>query len=154
MSMSNHDTTPLDAREPMRLRNALALTAMLLIVALAVIAVAILNARPPAAVPAVTGNYVFIAQGRCELHLVRVDPAQSLVIRPQACEPLLPGSPLASSVVAATEECGELVFGPPATSKVQSDYSCAPCNALEILPPTCPFTRYAPGALLYWTRID
>ena len=154
MSLFCERTPPPPAREPMRLRHALAVSATLLLVALSLIAAAILKATPPTPVPARPGNFVVVADGRCELHLVRTDPHRSRWIKPTRCEPLVPGTDLASSVVAQTAECGELVFGPPSTRSSPAPYACAPCNAPDLLPAGCPFNDYPAGSLLHWERVN
>lgn len=137
----------------MTLRSIVAIGTTLLLALLAVIVLIVVYFMSATEVPTAPGNYVVIADGRCEIHLVRASASDAFVLTPSSCEPLVKGTSLSRGLVATTKECGLLTFGPSAVPGDFGAYSCAACAA-SMFPTTCPFLGKQGGNLLRWERID
>lgn len=104
--------------------------------------------------PTEPGNYLVIDGSTCEVHVVRALPAETFVLRPSSCTPLVKGLGLSHGAIAITNECGVLTFGPPVYPTDLGAYACVECSVGSHRPATCPFARLNSASLMRWERIE
>lgn len=135
----------------MTLRSALALATTLAIACLTAVVLLVVHVTRDPAVPSAPGNYLYLADGRCELHRVGASPADSLVLRPISCLPANPTLGVAAGFTAITQECGNLVFAP---LSLAATLVCQGCSGGGPTPGQCPLARLDAASTLRWTPIE
>jgi len=104
-------------------------------------------------VPDQPGNYLLLADGNCELHIRRSDPALDAVLVGSLCEPMATGSTVDLGVTVHTEACGTLQFPRGPLALGSSAHVCLQCGHRTATHPAC-FPGLVADGLMTWTRLD